>query len=120
MTCRINRLQITEKRVLLNISGRNPVQYMICDFQDHRRGVIHDENYWCRRKQHWRTKGIDIGFKAKKFWSKLDSGTEVDLSIPASTAYATSYRRRSWLSKKFSRRGTNGKETDVKETKMKS
>ncbi|MFY9645158.1 MAG: ATP-binding protein, partial [Terriglobales bacterium] len=53
-------------------------------------------------------------------WSKLDSGTEVDLSIPASTAYATSYRRRSWLSEKFSRRGTNGKETDVKETKMKS
>jgi signal transduction histidine kinase/ligand-binding sensor domain-containing protein len=53
-------------------------------------------------------------------WSKLDSGTEVDLSIPASTAYATSYRRRSWLSGKFSRRGTNGKETDVKETKMKS
>jgi signal transduction histidine kinase/ligand-binding sensor domain-containing protein len=53
-------------------------------------------------------------------WSKLDSGTEVDLSIPAPTAYATSYRRRSWLSEKFSRRGTNGKETDVKETKMKS
>jgi signal transduction histidine kinase/ligand-binding sensor domain-containing protein len=53
-------------------------------------------------------------------WSKLDSGTEVDLSIPASTAYATSYRRRSWLSEKFSRRGANGKETDVKETKIKS
>ena len=53
-------------------------------------------------------------------WSKPDSGTEVDLSIPASTAYATSYRRRSWLSEKFSRRGMNGKETDVKETKMKS
>ena len=51
--------------MLLNISGRNPVQYMICDFQHHHRGVIHDENYWCRRKQHWRTKGIDIGFKAK-------------------------------------------------------
>jgi ligand-binding sensor domain-containing protein/signal transduction histidine kinase len=53
-------------------------------------------------------------------WSKLDSGTEVDLSIPASTAYATSYRRRSWLSERLSRRGTNGKKTDVKETKMKS
>jgi ligand-binding sensor domain-containing protein/signal transduction histidine kinase len=53
-------------------------------------------------------------------WSKLDSGTEVDLSIPASTAYATSYRRRSWLSEKLSGRGTNGKETDVKETKIKS
>jgi signal transduction histidine kinase len=53
-------------------------------------------------------------------WSKLDSGTEVDLSIPASTAYATSYRRRSWLSQKFSGRGTTGKETDVKETNIKS
>jgi signal transduction histidine kinase/ligand-binding sensor domain-containing protein len=52
-------------------------------------------------------------------WSKLDSGTEVDLSIPASTAYATSYRRRSWLSEKFSGRGTTGEETDVKETKTK-
>ena len=53
-------------------------------------------------------------------WSKLDSGTEVDLSIPASTAYATSYRRRSWLSEKFSAKGANGKETDVKETTTKS
>jgi len=53
-------------------------------------------------------------------WSKLDSGTEVELSIPASAAYATSYRRRSWLSEKFSGKGTNGKETDVKETKIKS
>jgi signal transduction histidine kinase/ligand-binding sensor domain-containing protein len=53
-------------------------------------------------------------------WSKLDSGTEVDLSIPASTAYATSYGRRSWLSEKFFRKGTSEKETDVKETRMKS
>ena len=53
-------------------------------------------------------------------WSKLDSGTEVDLSIPASTAYATSYRRRSWMSEAFSGRETNGKETDVKEKKIKS
>jgi signal transduction histidine kinase/ligand-binding sensor domain-containing protein len=53
-------------------------------------------------------------------WSKPDSGTEVELSIPASTAYATSYRRRSWLSGKLSRKGTNGKKTDVNETKMKS
>jgi signal transduction histidine kinase/ligand-binding sensor domain-containing protein len=53
-------------------------------------------------------------------WSKLDSGTEVDLSIPATTAYATSYRRRSWLSEKLSGKGANGKETDVKETKIKS
>jgi hypothetical protein len=53
-------------------------------------------------------------------WSKLDSGTEVELSIPASAAYATSYRRRSWLSEKFSGKGTNGKETDVKETEIKS
>jgi signal transduction histidine kinase len=52
-------------------------------------------------------------------WSKLDSGTEVDLSIPASTAYATSHRRRSWLSEKFSAKWKSGKETAVKETKKK-
>jgi len=34
-------------------------------------------------------------------WSKLDSGTEVELSIPSSTAFATSYPPRSWLSEKF-------------------
>jgi signal transduction histidine kinase len=38
-------------------------------------------------------------------WSRPDSGTEVELSIPASTAYATSSRRRSWLSEKFSGKG---------------
>jgi signal transduction histidine kinase/ligand-binding sensor domain-containing protein len=53
-------------------------------------------------------------------WSKLDSGTEVELSIPASTAYATSSRSRSWLSEKFSGKGMDAKETDVKETKIKS
>jgi len=52
-------------------------------------------------------------------WSKLDSGTEVELSIPASTAYATAARRRS-LSDKFSGKGTEVKQTDVKETKTKS
>ncbi len=36
-------------------------------------------------------------------WSELDSGTEVELSIPASTAYAASPApRRSWLAEKFS------------------
>jgi signal transduction histidine kinase/ligand-binding sensor domain-containing protein len=44
-------------------------------------------------------------------WSELDSGTEVELSIPASKAYATSARR-SWLSGKFF-----GKATEEKETK---
>ena len=53
-------------------------------------------------------------------WSELDSGTEVELSIPGSTAYATSSRRRSWLSEKLSGKGTDFKETDVKETKTKS
>jgi len=43
-------------------------------------------------------------------WSELDSGTEVDLSIPASRAYETSTRRRrSWLAEKFS-----GKDTEMK------
>jgi hypothetical protein len=43
-------------------------------------------------------------------WSELDSGTEVELSIPASRAYETPpARRRSWLAEKFS-----GKETEIK------
>ncbi len=43
-------------------------------------------------------------------WSELDSGTEVELSIPASTAYAASPApRRSWLAEKFS-----GKDTERK------
>jgi signal transduction histidine kinase len=53
-------------------------------------------------------------------WSKLDSGTEVELSIPASTAYAKAARHRSWLSEKLSGQRTDFKETDVKETKTKS
>jgi signal transduction histidine kinase len=53
-------------------------------------------------------------------WSKLDSGTEVELSIPASTAYAKPVRHRSWLFEKLSGKGTDFKETDVKETKTKS
>ena len=53
-------------------------------------------------------------------WSKLDSGTEVELSIPASTAYANPARHRSWLSEKLPRKGTDFKETDVKETKTNS
>ena len=31
-------------------------------------------------------------------WSEIDSGTEVELSIPASKAYATCYPQRSWFS----------------------
>jgi ligand-binding sensor domain-containing protein/signal transduction histidine kinase len=43
-------------------------------------------------------------------WSELDSGTEVELSIPASLAYQTSpARRRSWLAEKFS-----GRDTEIK------
>jgi signal transduction histidine kinase len=38
-------------------------------------------------------------------WSKVDSGTEVELSIPASTAYANPARHRSWLYAKFFRKG---------------
>jgi signal transduction histidine kinase/ligand-binding sensor domain-containing protein len=33
-------------------------------------------------------------------WSEVDAGTEVELRVPASTAYATA-RRSSWLSRKF-------------------
>jgi len=53
-------------------------------------------------------------------WSKLDSGTEVELSIPASTAYAKAIRHRSWLTEKLAGKGTDFQETDVKETKTKS
>lgn len=41
-------------------------------------------------------------------WSDLNSGTEVELSIPAAAAYATSPRR-SWLFEKFSGRETQTK-----------
>jgi signal transduction histidine kinase len=43
-------------------------------------------------------------------WSELDSGTEVELRIPASRAYETApTRRRSWLAEKLS-----GKDTETK------
>ncbi len=39
-------------------------------------------------------------------WSELDSGTELELSIPASHAYETSpAQRRSWVSEMFSQKG---------------
>ena len=36
-------------------------------------------------------------------WSELDSGTEVELSIPASRAYAAADGQRSWLAEKFAK-----------------
>jgi signal transduction histidine kinase len=42
-------------------------------------------------------------------WSELDSGTELELSIPASRAYETSVRRRSWLVEKLARKDTEAK-----------
>jgi signal transduction histidine kinase len=40
-------------------------------------------------------------------WSRGDSGTEVELNIPASRAYAkAAANRRSWWSEKFSRKRT--------------
>jgi hypothetical protein len=63
-------------------------------------------------------------------WSEQDSGTEVELSVPATSAYATSPAGlRSWLSenlmKKFCGKktdvtGADSKETDVKETNSNS
>ncbi len=47
-------------------------------------------------------------------WSELDSGTEVELRIPASRAYETSTgRRRSWLAEKLTGKLAE-KDTDVK------
>jgi signal transduction histidine kinase len=42
---------------------------------------------------------------------QVDSGTEVDLTIPASNAYETSASRggRSWFAEKFSRKSTERK-----------
>jgi len=51
-------------------------------------------------------------------WSELDSGTEVELSVPASIAYAVSPRR-SWLSAKFFRKTTDRTRTDSKEANVK-
>jgi signal transduction histidine kinase len=43
-------------------------------------------------------------------WSELDSGTELELSIPASHAYQTAgARRRSWIAGKFVGKGTEKK-----------
>jgi ligand-binding sensor domain-containing protein/signal transduction histidine kinase len=47
-------------------------------------------------------------------WSELDSGTEVELSIPASRAYESYFaRRRSWLTEKLSGM-LSGKDTEMK------
>jgi signal transduction histidine kinase len=53
--------------------------------------------HWGLRGMHERAKrvGGNLGV-----WSKPDSGTEIELTIPASTAYDTSTQRRSWLSRK--------------------
>ena len=47
-------------------------------------------------------------------WSELESGTEVELTVPAANAYAA-VPRSSWWSQRFS-----GKESDVQETKIES
>jgi ligand-binding sensor domain-containing protein/signal transduction histidine kinase len=57
--------------------------------------------HWGLRGMHERTKRVGGNLQ---FWSKLDSGTEIELSIPASAAYAKSpAQRRSWFSKKADR-----------------
>ena len=53
-------------------------------------------------------------------WSERDSGTEVELSIPASTAYVTPTRRPSWLPETLSARGADMQGTDAKGAKLKS
>jgi signal transduction histidine kinase len=45
-------------------------------------------------------------------WSELDSGTEVELSIPASRAYTVADGQRSWLAEKFAK--LSGKDTELK------
>ncbi len=45
-------------------------------------------------------------------WSELDSGTEVELSIPASRAYTALVEQRSWLAEKFAK--FSRKDTELK------
>ena len=56
------------------------------------------------RPGHWGLRGMQERAKlvggSLEVWSKPDSGTEIELTIPASTAYATSTQRRSWLFRK--------------------
>jgi signal transduction histidine kinase len=57
------------------------------------------------RAGHWGLRGMRERAKLVggdlEVWSKPDSGTEIELTIPASTAYATpSTERRSWLGRK--------------------
>jgi signal transduction histidine kinase len=63
--------------------------------------LLHDEGrpgHWGLRGMHERAKLVGAHLNVR---SKLDSGTEVDLSVPASVAYATSpASRRRWLSGK--------------------
>jgi len=53
--------------------------------------------HWGLRGMHERAKqvGGNLGV-----WSKPGSGTEIELTIPASTAYATPTQRRSWFSRR--------------------
>ena len=45
-------------------------------------------------------------------WSELDSGTEVELSIPASRAHTVPDGQRSWLAEKLAK--LSGKDTELK------
>ncbi len=45
-------------------------------------------------------------------WSELDSGTEVELRIPASRAYTAADGQRSWLAEKFAK--LSGKDTELR------
>jgi len=45
-------------------------------------------------------------------WSELDSGTEVELSLPANRAYTVPDGQRSWLAEKFAK--LSGKDTELK------
>ena len=53
-------------------------------------------------------------------WTDRDSGTEVELSIPSSTAYAMVTRRHSWLAEKLSGKATDERETVSSQTTLRS
>lgn len=81
--------------------------------RDDGKGIAPDVVEDKERPGHWGLHGMRERAKIiggnLEVWSSLQSGTEVELTIPARSAYATSPRRRSWFSRKAAR-GSSGTE----------
>lgn len=81
--------------------------------RDDGKGIAPDVVEEKERPGHWGLHGMRERAKIiggnLEVWSSLQSGTEVELTIPARSAYATSPRRHSWFSRKAAR-GSSGTE----------